>query len=355
MSLLPKLTPNEEQIIINDYLQNPRLTIKELSKKYRRKPDTIRQAFIKNKIKVERNRKVRISEEVKFQVINLYQNGKVIREIGNQFDISHGSISNILKEAGLSKRAKKIPSKQKQQQQPDPVKVIQINPFTKILYENLIPFEEREDGVFLMEENKYLKVDSGNDDLLGNNGLRFTPTNLTVRLIDFKTANALLERAHYLGGASKATSYYFGFYCDHPGKRDDLIGVATFGRVANPHEKLLCLSRFCVLERARVKNLSSRLMSMALKFLKQQGYIGKVVSWSDTRRHSGGLYKATNWKLITNKKYKRDYIYVDQTGREFHKSICRVKAGVDEKSVAKQRGLIRVEVPPKQRWEYEIK
>lgn len=81
---------------------------------------------------------------------------------------------------------------------------------------------------------------------------------------------------------------------------------------------------------------------------------GKIVSFSDPRFHKGTLYKAANFVKINTKKYK-DYIYIDKNGREYHKSKMRVPAGVNELEYAQSQGFQRLEVPQKERWEYDVR
>jgi len=176
--------------------------------------------------------------------------------------------------------------------------------------------------------------------------------NFDYKLISKSSADDFLARVHYLGSASKGDQYRLGIYFD-----DLLVGVVTFGNIANPQEKDLCLTRFAILDRIRnvhpYNNVSSYIIAHALKWLKQQGYRGKIVSWSDPRYHDGVLYKACNFCLV-EKKIKPDYVYIDDQGNEYHKSKCRVPAGQSELNYAQSLGLTKVIVPAKQRWEFII-
>lgn len=175
---------------------------------------------------------------------------------------------------------------------------------------------------------------------------------LEIKEIGRATSDLFLSRVHYLKSASGRDKYRLGFYYNNI-----LVGVVTFGAVANPHEKNICLNRCAVLDRARLphpfNNITSWVVSRSLKWLKKTGYRGKVVSWSDPRFHNGTLYRACNFTLVDNK-MKSDYIYIDNYGNEFHKSKCRVSAGCSESEYARQLGLTKVIVPPKKRWEIKI-
>jgi hypothetical protein len=174
-----------------------------------------------------------------------------------------------------------------------------------------------------------------------------------VREINKVIADDFLRRVHYLKSASGRDKHRLGFYYN-----DILCGVVTFGGVANPHEKSVCLNRCAIFDRVRLphpyNNTTSWMVARSLRWLKKTGYRGKVVSWHDPRHHGGTLYKACNFILVDNK-MRSDYIYIDQEGNEYHKSKCRVPAGQSESNYANSLGLIKVIVPPKQRWEFIIR
>ena len=167
----------------------------------------------------------------------------------------------------------------------------------------------------------------------------------SIQFIDFQVAQEFLKRTHYLKGLSKSYKFIVGIYHNIIG----LCGVAVYGNSPNSKEKELCLLRFSTLSRME-GCFSSFFLSKSLKFIP---YSGKIVSWSDPRYHKGTLYKACNFTSVKKSKYK-DYVYVDTKGNEYHKSICRVKAGASEAELAKQKGLIKIDVPPKERWEIII-
>jgi hypothetical protein len=169
------------------------------------------------------------------------------------------------------------------------------------------------------------------------------------RIIDITKheANLFLQRVHYIGKCVSSDRYHFGIY-----RQSKLMGVITFGRNSNPHEKYLCLNRFAGLDIAP-PNFGSYFMSRALKELAQNGHCGKVVTWHDPRFHNGGLYRACNFTFVGSKQ-STDYIYIDKDGNEYHKSKCRVPAGQSEKEKAKELGLVRKNIAAKQRWEIEV-
>jgi hypothetical protein len=188
-----------------------------------------------------------------------------------------------------------------------------------------------------------LKPDDSVLDIIDNEIIDIS--GLYIQDLSFKDASLFIERIHYLKSTPKGSKYKLGcFY------KDKLMGVITFGRVANPKEHSLAITRLCYLDMChRYKNFGSRFVSLALKYLRKDGYKGLIVSWSDPRFHDGGLYKACNFKAIKTKQ-RNDYIYVDKNGNEYHKSKCRVRAGESESDMARSMGLTKLNVPPKQKW-----
>jgi hypothetical protein len=183
------------------------------------------------------------------------------------------------------------------------------------------------------------------DDILEKCGLYIESKELLIQIITFNEANEFLARNHYLGNASRGAKYYGGFVVDK------LVGVIGLGKVANPKETSLAITRIAWLDIVRKdRNFGSRFIS---KTLKQSGYSGKIVSWSDPRFHSGTLYKACNFTEIKTKA-RTDYVYIDVDGNEYHKSYCRVPAGQSEPKYAESLGLIKIIVPPKQKWSITI-
>lgn len=173
--------------------------------------------------------------------------------------------------------------------------------------------------------------------------------NIIIDQVTYNDANNFLKRTHYLRKAP-SNSKHFGAYIN-----GILVGVVSVGNSANPMEKNLCITRIAWLDRVRYdRNFGSRFIAAVLKQIKLSGYRGKIVSWSDPRYHSGTLYKACNFKQITPKKNRQDYVYIDKDGNEFHKSYCRVRAGESESEYAKKLGLTKIKVQAKIKWVYEL-
>ncbi len=172
---------------------------------------------------------------------------------------------------------------------------------------------------------------------------------IIIQSIPYHICKEFLLRNHYLKNIPKNYQIILGGFI-----QSKLVSVCMFGKIANPNESNLILSRFCYLDLVRGnKNYGSHFMSLCLKYLKKSGFKGQIVSWSDPRFHNGTLYKACNFKEIETSS-KKDYIYIDQYGNEYHKSKCRVKSGNSESKRAEELGLIKLIIPSKIKWEIII-
>lgn len=222
-----------------------------------------------------------------------------------------------------------------------------------IEYDGLEEFRNKKDVyeqkiTFYKENNYKYLVLTGKNNVIEKANLYLDSTSLDVRRISNEECQEFLHRVHYLGKSSNSSKLYGGF-CE--GK---LSAVCAIGLSANFHETATCINRICWSDRVRNnKNFGSMFISKVLKALKSEGFKGEIVSWSDPRFHSGTLYKACNFQKVDMPK-RKDYVYVNAAGIEFHKSKCRVKAGESEVEKAKSMGFTKVEVPPKIKWRIEL-
>jgi hypothetical protein len=201
------------------------------------------------------------------------------------------------------------------------------------------------------------KILQRGDDILSILGayINWFKSDFVIDVINYTACNIFCQHTHYKGSSPKGDRYRCGIYYK---PFDLLVGIATFGVTSNPNQKVLSLNRFATLDRMhnpdkKHNNFGSFFMSRALKWLKQQGYRGRIISWSDPRFHSGTLYRACNFLLVDSHQ-KKDYIYINNLGEEYHKSICRVPAGESEQEKARSLNLIKVFIPTKQKWEIQI-
>ncbi len=86
--------------IVKFYLENDNATVKQLAKKFHRKPSTISRILKTNGVTPQRNRTRMIGDVIRKQVICLHLEGKTMPEIAKIVGVSHGSVCNIIHEYG---------------------------------------------------------------------------------------------------------------------------------------------------------------------------------------------------------------------------------------------------------------
>lgn len=133
-------------------------------------------------------------------------------------------------------------------------------------------------------------------------------TNYTVKAICNKETYPFLLNIHY-AKRIPSISYSFGLY-----KKDDLVGVITYGTPPSPNlknalkkqykkETVLELNRLCL--RDNIKNEASFLISKSLKLLPKDAII---VSFADTSQgHTGTVYKAANFTYLGLSAKRKDW------------------------------------------------
>jgi hypothetical protein len=144
---------------------------------------------------------------------------------------------------------------------------------------------------------------------------------------DSKIWFALLDRYHYLGSGplcgaqiryvvKSSTQGYLGALAFSSASwalkcRDDYIGWTEAARRANLG-RLLCNDRFLILPTVKVKNLASRVLSLALSRLPEdweQRYQVRPVlveTFVDPGRFGGTCYRAANWTYVGDSAGRRD-------------------------------------------------
>lgn len=122
-----------------------------------------------------------------------------------------------------------------------------------------------------------------------------------VRPVDIKQARELIEREHYAKGASNTAVAIHGLF-DCIG---DLCGVAWWipptkaAAQATYHDwrKVLSLSRLAIVPGVP-KNACSFLIARSAKMIDKEKWPCLVTYADEWRGHSGGIYKAANWKEV---------------------------------------------------------
>lgn len=157
---------------------------------------------------------------------------------------------------------------------------------------------------------------------------------------------------HYLGTIPNASTILIA-------KTGNIItGIATFGRGANKNlnEDVLELTRLCIPFYV-VRPYGSAFIGLCTNYIRNNiKDIKTLVSYADTSvGHNGGIYRMSGWQKAG--KTSSSYSYFDPSDNQLkHKSCCRRIKGVDktEKQLAEENGLIKIPLPPKYRYIYNL-
>lgn len=87
--------------IVELYRKNNSITIKELSRLFKRKPATISKILRENGVTPQYNRTRKLDPSIKKLVMSLYLQGLTMEQIAKHFDIADGSVYNIVNEEPL--------------------------------------------------------------------------------------------------------------------------------------------------------------------------------------------------------------------------------------------------------------
>ena len=174
---------------------------------------------------------------------------------------------------------------------------------------------------------------------------------VSIRRIAYRDGQLLLSQYHYLGTAPKGSIYYGLFW------KDCLIGVCSFGRGANKNlssgvgGEALELTRLCIVDWAP-KNSASYFISKSMKLLRnERPNIQYLVAFSDPNvGHTGGVYRACNWKYVGQ--CRKDYMYELPDGQFVHKSKFRCKDGFTEKELAAAASATKKPIDGKHKYIY---
>lgn len=188
----------------------------------------------------------------------------------------------------------------------------------------------------------------------------------TVQQIDVKEAKAFIERWHYSGRAPTGKNIYFAWLVG-----DLIYAVADYGIGVNPYQsqslskkvgsaiesgQLLELKRLCRVEPKIESMPLTYFLARCHKILRRMGY-QYIVSFSDPAYgHSGGIYKAANFRHLG--KTNAENHCVDANGvvrhRRYYFRYAR-RNNVDVATARQQMGLTLQKTVPKDRWLIKIK
>lgn len=170
-----------------------------------------------------------------------------------------------------------------------------------------------------------------------------------VSIKPIQTASDFLRAYHYMGDHKSSTK--LGAYLN-----DKLIAVAAY---STPHREQLCdgqtleLSRFCIRPGYNRKNFASWFLSHMVRHVKKTlPRIRSILTFADPAvGHIGTIYTAANWSHVGMT--KPSYWYLDEHGNRYHKLTIwkhAQKFKLSESEFATDKGLIRIDTPPKNRY-----
>lgn len=114
-----------------------------------------------------------------------------------------------------------------------------------------------------------------------------------------------LREQHYAKGAPNTSTYRHGLYRDECILVGELMGVALWipptkaaaMTVSDDWRGVLALSRFCI-HPAAPKNAASYLLGRSMRLIDRTTW-HTLLTYADTAQgHTGGIYKATNWRCL---------------------------------------------------------
>lgn len=169
----------------------------------------------------------------------------------------------------------------------------------------------------------------------------FSFADLSIRQIQVKEANTLLDKYHYLSGCGRGGIIY-GAY-----QSDSLVAVCSFSTLIRQnlpydHKTSRELSRFCIHPKYQKKNFGSWFISKCIRLLPSE--IDLIVSYCDTTfNHDGALYRASNF--TRDGEVRPDYWYVSDKKWVMHKKTLyqhAKKMSMTEVDFAEKNGYIKV-------------
>ena len=93
------------------------------------------------------------------------------------------------------------------------------------------------------------------------------------------------------------------------------IAVGAFGLQRNEQEGLFELSRLCIDPEVQKEeyNITSWFVSRSIRQLRKDTKVKAILSYADSNRHTGTIYRACNFKYYGLTDRKKDFYYSDGT------------------------------------------
>lgn len=145
---------------------------------------------------------------------------------------------------------------------------------------------------------------------------RLRKADYEVRAVDISTARQMVELFHYAAGAANTATYLHGLF-----KRGDVfngqcLGVAwwippTKGAALATYPEnwrgVLALSRLVIVPDVP-KNACTFLLAKSCRMIDRTAWPCLLTYADDWRGHTGGIYRAANWRYVGKTKAERCYV-----------------------------------------------
>lgn len=174
-----------------------------------------------------------------------------------------------------------------------------------------------------------------------HNRRQISLADISVEIVESSSLKEFYGAYHYLSNCPRGGIAIAGKY------NEETVVAALYSTLVRQnlpftYSSTLELSRFCIHPRFHHENLGSWFLSKSIKLLPR--HITTIISYSDlTHNHTGGLYKASNFKI--NHIVKPDYWYVKENGWVLHKKTVYNRAkleGLKENEYARRENLKKV-------------
>ena len=155
----------------------------------------------------------------------------------------------------------------------------------------------------------------------------------TIDRVTKSEAAELLLRFHYLKDISKGfkSGYNYGLYkhndfcplniggirgvCIFTGLPVPEIAQGAFGLERNEQKGFFELSRLCIHPDTQQDeyNITSWFVAKAIKSLRKETRVKAIISYADSDRHAGTIYRACNFRYCGLTEPKKDFYFADGT------------------------------------------
>ncbi len=150
-------------------------------------------------------------------------------------------------------------------------------------------------------------------------------SDFSIRKTSKDEIKQILYTFHYLKDESKdfKSGYNYGLYKDNECVGACVftkipvpeIAVGAFGLKRDEQDGLYELSRLCIVPNIQSEeyNITSWFVSRCIKKFRKEVNVRVILSYADSSRHSGTIYRACNFKYYGLTKPKKDFYYADGT------------------------------------------